>query len=176
MDILKIEFKKISKEKHISEIYFNVNDDNICQFKFNNETTFKTTRWNLDELVQYFKELPVLLKNDVPFPCDVEGECAAELDNNARNYDFNTEEEFEDYYTRLNEWGYTHSWHHANSGAILADVFFRRLGDNVEISWWSDQEDEEIVFKNKYGFVLIPYAEFVSTINESIASYNDIWL
>ena len=58
----------------------------------------------------------------------------------------------------------------------MADVFFRRVDDNVEISWWSDQEDDDIVFKNKYGFILIPYDDFVDVINISVYSYNELWL
>ncbi len=45
-----------------------------------------------------------MLKNDSPFPFDVEGECAAELDNNARLFDSDTDEELEKYYLCLNDW------------------------------------------------------------------------
>lgn len=58
----------------------------------------------------------------------------------------------------------------------MADVFFRRVDDNVEISWWSDQEVDDILFKNKYGFILIPYDDFVDVINKSVYSYNEFWL
>lgn len=171
-----IRFKKISDENHESEIYFIVDEQNICLFKHIEEKRYKTTRWNLDELVLYLRDLPIMLKNDSPFPFDVERECAAELDNNARFFDSDNDEELEKYYICLNDWGYNHSWHHASSGAILADVFFRRVDDDVEISWWSDQEEDEIVFKNKYGFILFPYDDFVDVINKSVYSYNELWL
>lgn len=99
-----IRFKKISDKNHESEIYFIVDEQNICLFKHIEEKRYKTTRWNLDELVLYLRDLPIMLKNDSPFPFDVEGKCAAELDNNARLFDSDTDEELEKYYLCLNDW------------------------------------------------------------------------
>ena len=169
-------FNKISDENHLSEICLYINGENICLFKLKDDNTFKTTRWNLDELVLYLKDLYITLYNDEPFPFEVEGECAAELDNNARYFDIEDHLEFEKYYTVLNEWGYKHSWHHACSGAILADVFFRKVDNKIEISWWSGQDEEDVIFKYKYGFVLIPIDDFFETLNKSVNSYNNLWL
>ncbi len=46
-----IRFKKISDKNHESEIYFIVDEQNICLFKHIEEKRYKTTRWNLDEVV-----------------------------------------------------------------------------------------------------------------------------
>ena len=169
-------FNKISDENHESEINLYIGDKNICLFKSTNEKRFKTTRWNLDELVIYLRDLYITLYNDEPFPCEVEGECAAELDSNARDFDTEDDLEFEKYYTALNEWGYKHSWHHACSGAILADVFFRKVDDKIEISWWSDQDEEDVIFKYRYGFTLVSINEFFEIVNKSVNSYNNLWL
>jgi hypothetical protein len=82
----------------------------------------------------------------------IDGECAAELDNNARDFESNNESEMDEYYDQLNDWTYKHSWMHARDGAIVPDVMFRKVDNDMEISWWTDQEDEGRLFQNSLPF------------------------
>ena len=78
------EIKKISDENHISELKMFVKGQNICAWKKEEEKRFKSVRWNLDDLIVYLNETLLMLKTDEQFPFDVNGECAAEKDNNSR--------------------------------------------------------------------------------------------
>ena len=169
------EIKKISEENHISELKMFVKGQNICAWKKEEENRFKSVRWNLDDLIVYLNETLSMLKTDDQFPFDVDGECAAEMDNNSREYEVNSDELMDEYYDKLNDWSYKHSWHHAAAGAILADVFFRRVKEGIEVSWWSDQTDEGIIFKNSFGFTVVPISTYSMVISSLIDEYNGMW-
>lgn len=176
-EVFAIELNCISIDEHECEIKMFVNNDNICAFRRRGEKRYKSTRWNLDELINYLDSTINMLYSDEQFPIEnIDGECAAELDNNARDFEIQNDNEMEKYYDSLNDWSYQHSWHHANSGAILADVFFRKTEKGMEISWWSDQSDDGIVFKNVYGYTIIDPEEYKTIISETIETYNDMWL
>ena len=80
------------------------------------------------------------------------------------------------YYDMLNDWSFKHSWMHARDGAIVPDVMFRKINDDMEISWWTDQEDEGRFFPNRHGFIVIPCNEYELLITELFNQYNDIWV
>ncbi len=169
------ELKLKSIKEHKCEISLFIDGKNICAFKHENDANCKTTRWNLDELINYLDSTLAFINNDKKFPFDINGECAAELDNNARDFDSENEFEMEKYYDSLNDWSYVHSWHHASSGAILADVFFRKVNNGIEISWWSDQE-KDINFKYPYGYSVINFDTYEETVKNVIKTYNNFWL
>ena len=91
------EIKKISDENHISELKMFVKGQNICAWKKEEEKLFKSVRWNLDDLIVYLNETLSMLKTDDQFPFDVDGECAAEMDNNSREYEVNSDELMDEY-------------------------------------------------------------------------------
>ena len=148
---------------------------NICEWKEVGSSEKQTVWWNIDELINYLHETTDFLYEDDPFPVNVEGDCASELENNARDFESDNEEEMDAYYGKLNDWVYKHSWNHARSGAIVPDVLFRKVDDNMEISWWTDQEDDGRVFTNRYGYILIPKTEYENLIEEVFYSYNTMW-
>lgn len=165
-----------SIETHKCELKLFIEGKNICSFKKGDDKRYTTTIWNLDELVSYLDSTLNFIVNDDKFPVDTDGECAAELDNNARDFESENEFEMEGYYNSLNEWSYAHSWHHASSGAILADVFFRKIDSGIEISWWSYQEDERITFQYPYGYSVIAFDVYEEVIQHTVKAYNDLWL
>lgn len=165
-----------SIEDHECEIKLFVDGKNICSFKRKDDKFYTTTRWNLDELIGFLYSTLDFISYDEAFPLEIAGECAAELDNNARDFEDEDEHEMETYYNRLNEWSYAHSWHHACSGAILADVFFRKLENGIEVSWWSDQEDDGITFKHSYGYTVVDFETYGKVIQSTVSYYNDLWL
>ncbi len=173
---LGFELNKMSDSDHTCKLKLFANGKNICEWKDSNGKAYKEICWNIDELINYLHDTVAFVSEDDPFPVDgVTGECASELDNNARDFESDNEEEMDNYYDALDEWTYNHSWYHARSGAIVPDVMFRKVNDKIEISWWTDQEDEDRYFINKYGFVLIDPNEYREIIEALFDAYNNLW-
>lgn len=65
---------------------------------------------------------------------------------------------------------------HARDDAIVPDVMFRKIGENMEISWRPDQKDEGRLFQNRYGFITIPCGEYESLIRsvQSVQQYSEV--
>ena len=100
-----------------------------------------------------------------------EAQRAIELHDSSK-YD---EEEFDAYYDKLDDWNEHHRWHPASSGAILADLYFQLVGDNVEISWNNEDAEEGVEFTFKVGGCKIPVTEFKSVINSFLKEYALHW-
>lgn len=159
-------------ESHETEIAMLVNGDNILSFKRNGKDL--TTRWNLDELALWLRHFLDHMSED-PYPVEVAGEYAAIKDMSAREFDTDDEEEFDSYYDKLDEWNSRHRWHPASGGAILADLYFQLIGDNVEISWNNQDAEEGVDFKYKLGGVRIPREQFSINVESFLKEYADHW-
>lgn len=155
-----------------TELSVFVNGNNILAFERNSKLL--TTRWNLDELVLWLKGFIGKLGED-PYPLDVEGEYAAEKDLKAHEFDSDNDEEFDVYYDRLDEWNFRHRWHPACAGAILADVYFQLIGDNIETSWNNTDAGDGVTFKNTLGGARVSRELFVSTVDSFIKAYSRYW-
>ena len=160
------------EETRDTEIAMYMNNCNILEFE--KEGRSLTTRWNLDEIALWLRGFLDDMKED-PYPVDCEGEYAAQKEDNARDFDSDDDEEFDSYYDRIDEWNKYHRWHHASSGAVLADVYFQLVGDCVEISWDNRDMGEGIRFKNEIGGGRIPAQLFYSVIDEFLKKYALQW-
>lgn len=159
-------------DKKDTEIEMYVNGSNILEFK--NQGAIRTTRWNLDELASWLRDFIDNLKED-PYPVVVKGRYAAEKDDNARDFDTDDFDEWDKYYEKLWNWCYIHRWHHASSGAILADVFFQLIGNKIEISWDNRNVDDGVEFSYLQGGAYIDKDEFVRVVNQFLNDYADHW-
>ncbi|MBQ6095286.1 MAG: hypothetical protein IJL09_07770 [Lachnospiraceae bacterium] len=159
-------------ESRETEISMLVNGENILSFERDGQGM--TTRWNLDELALWLRDFLDHMKED-PYPVETEGEYAAIKDINAREFDTEDDEEFDAYYDKLDDWNLRHRWHPASSGAILSDLYFQLVDDNVEISWDNQDPEEGVVFRFKLGGVRIPKEKFVSEVNSFLRDYADHW-
>ena len=166
---IKYEFYDDSNE---TEIFMIVNDKNILEYIKNGNSY--TTRWNLNELALWLRDFIDNLKED-PYPFEADGEYAAEKDVSARDFDSDDEEEFDAYYDKLDDWNEHHRWHSASSGAILADLYFQLVGDNVEISWNNEDTEEGVAFTFITGGCKVPVSEFKTVINSFLKEYALHW-
>ncbi len=163
---------KFFDESHMTEIAININGDNILSF--NRNGIMLTTRWNIDELVLWLRDFLDHMEED-PYPVDVEGEYAAIKDITARDFDSDDDEEFDAYYDKLDEWNLRHRWHPYSNGAILADLYFQLVGENVEISWNNQDSEDGVHFKYELGGVRIPKEQFILTVDSFLKDYADHW-
>ena len=155
-----------------TEISMIVNGDNILSFSRDGE--HRTTRWDLDELAEWLRDFIDHMQDD-PYPVDVKGGYAALMDWNARDFESEDQEVFDQYYDRLNEWVWRHTWHHARAGAILSDVFFRLVGDQVEISWDNRTAEGGVQFDSVLGCGYVSKKMFVDVMNRFLQDYASHW-
>ena len=155
-----------------TEISMFLDGKNILAFK--QDGKLLTTRWNLDELALWLRAFLDNMKED-PYPVDCEGEFAAQKDDTARHFDSDDDDEFDAYYDRIDEWSVRHRWHIASSGAILADVFFQLVGDNVEVSWDNRSVEEGVTFQYESGGVRVPKKEFIEVTDAFLKAYAEHW-
>ena len=160
-------------ETHETELSMLINGNNILAFERND--TVLTTRWNLDELAEWLRNFIDHMADD-PYPVESDGEYAAMKDISARDFDTDDKDEFDAYYDKLYEWNLRHRWHPASSGAILADVYFQLVGDNVEISWNNEDFGNDIHFQNLLGGARINKAIFYTTVDTFLKAYATHWL
>ena len=161
------------KDPRETEIKFLINDDNILEFE--REGQVLTTRWNLDDLARWLRLFIDNMKEDA-YPVNVAGEYAAIKDINAREFESDDEEEFDAHYDKIDEWNLRHRWHTASNGAILADLYFQLVGENVEISWNNQDSEEGVIFKHELGGARIPREEFTSVVGSFLKAYADYWV
>lgn len=155
-----------------TELSMFVEGKNILEFKHDNETL--TTCGTLEELAMWLRDFIDNLKED-PFPVNVEGKYLAEKYDNAMDFDIANEDEYWKYHFKINDWCWSHSWHHASEGAILADVFFQLVGDKVEISWDNRGLDEGYDFTYLKGGAYIDKEVFVDVVHKFLNEYADHW-
>ncbi len=159
-------------ESHETEVEMLVQGDNILAFEQNCQV--RTTRWNLDELAFWLRDFLNNMVED-PYPVAVDGEYAAIKDINAREFDSDDDDEFDAYYDCLDEWNLRHRWHPASNGAILADLYFQLVGENVEISWNNKDPETGVHFNHELGGVRIPKKLFISVVNSFLKAYAEHW-
>ena len=105
----------------------------------------------------------------------MEGEFAAEKDENAREFDSDDEAEFDSYYDMLDDWNMRHRWHTASAGAVLPVVYFQQVGEVIEISWNNNGFEDEVLFKNISGGVRVDKEKFYSVVDLFLKEYADHW-
>ena len=140
------------------------------------ETSY-TVRWQLDEAVEWLDEFARNSRDEAfPFP-DVSGSCLAELDYNARFFDTEDEAEFDRYYDVLDDYVWPRSWHHTCDEAVFPAVYFRVLGQNVEVSWDNKdmEEGKDFSFISQTGHALVPLATFRDVVSRFVAAYLKHW-
>jgi hypothetical protein len=160
-------------DTHETEFSMNINGSNILAFNRNGAVL--TTRWNLDELAEWLRNFIDHMAPD-PYPVETDGEYAAMKDISACDFDTDDEDEFDAYYDKLYEWDLRHRWHPASSGAILADVYFQLVGDDVEISWNNEDAGDDIRFLNQLGGAKINKDVFYATVDKFLKAYAAHWL
>lgn len=149
-----------------------VNGKNILEYNFKGE--IRTTTWNLDELAFWLRNFIDTAKDD-PYPVEASGEYAAEKDITARDFDSDDDEEFDAYYDMLDEWNQHHRWHTASAGAILSDIYFQRVGENMEISWNNTDAEDNVFFTYKLGGVTVRFSIFRKEIERFLRDYAMHW-
>ena len=169
--IFAIEFAFL-EAAHETEIAMFVDGENILAFDRGGQSF--TTRWNLDELVEWLRKFIDEMAED-PYPVECEGRYAAQKDDIARDFETEDDDAFDAYYEKLYDWDLRHRWHSASSGAILADVYFQLVGENIEISWNNAGVEEGVCFRSIYGGLSVGKEVFYSVVHAFLSAYSLHW-
>ena len=98
------------------------------------------------------------------FPLPVEGENSLELTEKS-NIDIEDETELDLWYTAKDRWVSNHSCFSVISDCVIPNMYFRRVNDNVEISWNNDfWKNREIEFSEEKGIFVLSLDEFKNVI------------
>ena len=133
-----------------------------------------TTRWYLDELATWLRQFIDAMAED-PYPVQCEEQYAAQKDDAARDFDSDDVDILEASYQKLYSWSLRHRWHPASSGAILADVYFQLVGDNVEISRNNEGAEDEVKFCSLRGGERVQKTTFFIVVDEFLKDYALHW-
>ena len=175
--------KQIGKNK--VEISMFVNNENLMSYKYNGNSKIST--WDFSFIVEFFRDNLKFILTEDNYPINVNKDVIGiEFLKNTNKYvnglidwskiDADDELEFEKL-EKLSEikdnWVYKHSWNYYNTGAYIPDVVFRKIGQNIEVSW-DNSDNEKIKFNSIKGTYLIPINGFERIIRDFIINYNKI--
>lgn len=132
-------------------------------------------RWdNLDYIVEWFEEnINCILQYDA-FPIkDLEDSQDSAVKLGEYLYGMEPGEQ----YNLVHKWVWRHSWLTARAGSFLADVYFRSVGNEIEISWGDPDlyGDDGVEFVYPMGEYKIEKENFSEVIQNFITCYKKIY-
>lgn len=154
------------------ELQFYIGDQDICSYKADNK--IESYSWNLFCIVTWLCENIDYIIGYDPFPLPVHGDSIQELIEEADK--FESEDEVEEYlwYNAKSMWMFKHNWFSCREGSILTLVYFRRVGNNIEIYWDNDfWKESDIEFQVPPGNVLVNKDIFKEVITKFVKSFLD---
>lgn len=135
----------------------------VCQYVVDGSK--KQYEWNLIYAVEWLcNNLEYVLGYD-PFPLPIQGKNTLELINESDKFESDEDDEFYLWYQAKNSWTYRHSWFSNRAGSMLSNVYFRRVNDDIEISWNNGFfEDNQVVFVVPVGVYTVSKTDFKATV------------
>jgi hypothetical protein len=155
------EEKLLNKSWGIFSLWIKGQD--ICEYV--TKDCKKKYEWNLIYIVEWLcNNLEFIFGYD-PYPLPVQGKNVLELIQESNKFECDEDDEFYLWYQAKSSWTFRHSWFSNRAGSILADVFFRRIDNNIEITWDNNFfEDNQIYFVNPMGTYVISKEEFKNIV------------
>lgn len=131
-------------------------------------------RWSLLPIFEWFLEVGIRLVNEDPYPrfskgCDV-GDASAWFDATLTPPILSPDAERR-WFLRRSEWRHHHALRRSAENVALPNVVFRRLGENIEISWdnesWCSPRPD-LYFVEKRGRELVPALAFANVLRAAL--------
>jgi hypothetical protein len=158
---------KSNSDESIFDLY--IENKPVCVYIKNNEVC--NFIWNIGDIVEWFELNLCHIIYEDKFPLPVFANTSVEFYEKSDNFDSEDDEEFAEWYEKRQDWYFRHSWYSGRAGGFLAEVYFRRVGNMIEISWNNSDLYENIRFKNPTGIYYVAYELFENIINSFITSY-----
>ena len=80
---------------------------------------------------------------------------------------------FEELFEKIQDWGFQHSWFSARVGSCLADVYFRKVENDIEISWDNYDLFPSVTFIHEKGVYYVSLEDFKECILQFIECYRN---
>jgi hypothetical protein len=141
-----------------------LNDQEVCGFSRGGQSLSYTA--NLIYIVEWFSEnLEYILSDDL-LDLPVKGDNALELYNNSLELKTDDELEQDRWFEIRQDWFSRHNWFSNRGGSFLAEIFFRKVQDNIEIVWDTSKtvQEEGIRFDTPQGVCYVSLATFQSVV------------
>lgn len=167
-EIFAVEYERLDMENGYFEMW--VHNTPICCFWKNN--TLEQYRWDLSYVVEWLnKNIPNLLKEN-GFPLPIKADTSIDFYNKSGDYDSDDIDEFDKWFEKRQEWYFCHSWYSNRAGSYLAEVFFRRIGNKIEIEWNNTGLYDGVVFVNPTGLHYVDTDLFQQIISDFILDFS----
>lgn len=160
--------EKNSRERELQLI---VKNKDILQYQ--KDDKLLRYEWDLEDIVEWFETNLESIQFEDDYPVPVEGSSGVELYRNSFDFDTEDDEKFDEWYDKVQEWSFKHSWFSARAGSFLADVYFRKIKDQIEISWDNNGLFDNITFIQSSGVYRIETKMFKKVIERFISIYRD---
>ena len=172
MDNLKFKISTINCEERIAKLEIKINGKNILEW--NDSNNVRTTQFIIDEIIDYLVVDTVEFANSTEdFLYNLYAENILELEELCYSKEFDNENEEIEFFEYVHDYFYQHSIGHASGGAILANLYFRKKDEFMEISW--DNREEECDFTYKYGVAYIPLNDYLENIWDLKSKYDKLF-
>lgn len=148
-----------------------VDNKSVCTFSIDGK--LREYEWDLNYIVEWLQQNKHNVFNETQFPLPVEGKTSIEFYKKSGEFDSDVDKEFDLWFEKRQDWYFRHSWYSNNGGSILADVFFRKVGDKIEISWDNSELYDEIKFINPKGVYYVSFDFFQEVINNFVDDFRD---
>ena len=157
----------------VAELRVFIDDKSVSTFTNNGiEYEFK---WDMKDVVEWLdKDMRLILKEEEGFPLPVKGDNAIELYENS-HFESDNEDEEDDWYDTRYEWFYNHSWLSSRAGGPLPELFFRRVGNMIEISWDNRElyKNHNVEFVNPVGVFYVEVDYMEKLVNDFVGAFNE---
>ena len=166
--IFAIEYTLHDKENGFFEMW--VHGAPICCYLKNN--VIQPCRCNLLSIGEWLSENISNLLNEKEFPLPVMANTSIDFYNRSGDFNSDDMDEFDKWYEKRQEWYFGHSWYSNRAGSYLAEVLFRRVGNEMEIEWDNTGLYEEVNFVNPKGLYYVDIALFQKIVDEFVLDFN----
>lgn len=146
----KIFAMELSKDTFACQLRLYIDGKDILQFRI--QGNVYPHRWrNFNAIQEWFQNNLGYILQDDELPLEAsEGKSAVDLCEPLPKFTYDM-----DLYEKVQSWMFRHSWFTARDAAFLADVYFRRVKDKIEISW-----DNRETFKEEGAEYIYPRGKF----------------
>lgn len=146
-----------------------IDGKNILQYKNNNSNEYE---WNLIYIYDWFKKNIDSIMLEEEFPLKIKGETCLKKFENSLDFDSEDDEIFFKWFDIRQNWYFRHSLSSSCEGSFLAEVFFIKSKDSIEITWNNKNLYEDVIFFSENGFKQISIVKFKNIIMDYLNSFD----
>ena len=161
----------LEKDAFAYQLSVYVHGNDILQFE--KEGIIYTYRWKeCQDIIEWIQKNMKHILRDDKFPLSISAGSAAE--NCKLSYDLNINDIQQ--YEILQDWMFRHSWFSARAGSYLADIYFVKKGNMIELSWdnTSTFQKDVIRFIFPKGNYKVDIKTFEKTMKEVCKLYRKL--